>query len=46
MVEWSITVVLKTTVLQGTGGSNPSLAAKSDVTSLNVNELHHSFVLR
>ena len=25
MVEWSITVVLKTTVLRGTGGSNPSL---------------------
>ena len=29
MVEWSITVVLKTTVLRGTGGSNPSLSAKS-----------------
>ena len=28
MVEWSITVVLKTTVLRGTGGSNPSLSAK------------------
>ena len=28
-VEWSITVVLKTTVLRGTGGSNPSLSAKS-----------------
>ena len=27
MVEWSITVVLKTTVLRGTGGSNPSLSA-------------------
>ena len=25
MVEWSITVVLKTTVLRGTGGSNPKL---------------------
>ena len=29
MVEWSITVVLKTTVLRGTGGSNPSLSAKN-----------------
>ncbi len=33
MVEWSITVVLKTTVLRGTGGSNPSLSAKVSVTS-------------
>ena len=33
MVEWSITTVLKTVVLRGTGGSNPSLSAKSDVTS-------------
>ena len=33
MVEWSITVVLKTTVPRGTGGSNPSLSAKS--SSLN-----------
>ncbi len=29
MVEWSITVVLKTTVPRGTGGSNPSLSAKA-----------------
>ena len=29
MVEWSITVVLKTTVLRGTGGSNPSLSANN-----------------
>ena len=27
MAEWSIAVVLKTTVPQGTGGSNPSLTA-------------------
>ena len=27
MVEWSITVVLKTTVPRGTGGSNPSPSA-------------------
>ena len=33
MVEWSITAVLKTAVPRGTGGSNPSLSAKSDVTS-------------
>ena len=32
MVEWSITVVLKTTVPRGTGGSNPSLSAKSFVS--------------
>ena len=29
MVEWSITTVLKTVVLRGTGGSNPSLSANS-----------------
>ena len=29
MVEWSITTVLKTVVLRGTGGSNPSLSAKA-----------------
>ena len=29
MVEWSITAVLKTAVLRGTGGSNPSLSAIS-----------------
>ena len=29
MVEWSITAVLKTAVLQGTGGSNPSLSAET-----------------
>ena len=33
MVEWSITVVLKTTVPRGTGGSNPSLSAKSSATA-------------
>ena len=32
MVEWSITVVLKTTVPRGTGGSNPSLSAKSSMS--------------
>ena len=29
MVEWSITAVLKTAVLRGTGGSNPSLSASN-----------------
>ena len=29
MVEWSITPVLKTGVLRGTGGSNPSLSARA-----------------
>ena len=28
MAEWSIASVLKTEVLKGTGGSNPSLSAK------------------
>ena len=28
MAEWSIAAVLKTVVLKGTGGSNPSLSAK------------------
>ena len=28
MAEWSIASVLKTDVLRGTGGSNPSLSAK------------------
>ena len=29
MAEWSNAAVLKTVVLQGTGGSNPSLSAKT-----------------
>ena len=36
MVEWSITVVLKTTVLRGTGGSNPSLSAKKRTSSFSL----------
>ena len=28
MAEWSIAAVLRTVVLRGTGGSNPSLSAK------------------
>lgn len=39
MVEWSITVVLKTTVPRGTGGSNPSLSAQ-DEQSERVAHLH------
>ena len=34
MVEWSITVVLKTTVPRGTGGSNPSPSASARDTPL------------
>ena len=44
MVEWSITVVLKTTVPRGTGGSNPSLSAINlDIQGLteNVHEFVH-----
>ena len=33
MAEWSNAPVLKTGVLRGTGGSNPSLSAKVSVTS-------------
>ena len=29
MAEWSIAAVLKTVVLRGTGGSNPSLSARN-----------------
>ena len=29
MAEWSIAAVLKTVVLRGTGGSNPSLSANN-----------------
>ena len=31
MVEWSITAVLKTVELKGSGGSNPSLSAEEGV---------------
>ena len=34
MVEWSITTVLKTVVPRGTGGSNPSLSAKSSMSNI------------
>ena len=30
MAEWSIAAVLKTVVLRGTGGSNPSLSARKE----------------
>ena len=33
MAEWSIAAVLKTVVLRGTGGSNPSLSAKKSCKS-------------
>ena len=31
MAEWSIAAVLKTVVLRGTGGSNPSLSAANNL---------------
>ena len=34
MAEWSNAAVLKTVVLQGTGGSNPSLSASTGVAQL------------
>ena len=36
VVEWSITAVLKTAVLRGTGGSNPSLSAETETESCKV----------
>ena len=36
MVEWSITAVLKTAVLRGTGGSNPSLSAENESSNKKV----------
>ena len=39
MVEWSITTVLKTVVLRGTGGSNPSLSA-NNAENQQVTNLH------
>ena len=44
MVEWSITAVLKTAVLRGTGGSNPSLSAKVSVTSCKTTSYADFFV--
>ena len=37
VVEWSITAVLKTAVLRGTGGSNPSLSATKTYKMMNFN---------
>ena len=34
MAEWSIAAVLKTVVLRGTGGSNPSLSARNPVEQI------------
>ena len=34
VVEWSITAVLKTVELKGSGGSNPSLSAEKGVTDI------------
>ena len=34
MAEWSIASVLKTDVLRGTGGSNPSLSAEKEAERL------------
>ena len=39
MVEWSITAVLKTVELRGSGGSNPSLSANKGVNQ-RVGDLH------
>ena len=36
MVEWSITAVLKTVELKGSGGSNPSLSAKLDYQGVSI----------
>ena len=36
VVEWSITAVLKTVELKGSGGSNPSLSAKIDYQGVSI----------
>ena len=43
MVEWSITVVLKTTVPRGTGGSNPSLSAENILKGINQVPFFHAW---
>ena len=43
MVEWSITTVLKTVVLRGTGGSNPSLSA-INLENQGIAKLVHEYV--
>ena len=40
VAEWSIAAVLKTVVLRGTGGSNPSLSARSQCRT---DDLRHPF---
>ena len=42
MAEWSIAAVLKTVVLRGTGGSNPSLSAKEFVNQVFANSFFMS----
>ena len=43
VVEWSITAVLKTVELKGSGGSNPSLSAKEKENQLS-SELDADFL--
>ena len=45
MAEWSIAAVLKTVVLRGTGGSNPSLSAKSAYGSICLSDLPYAFFI-
>ena len=45
MAEWSIAAVLKTVVLRGTGGSNPSLSARKSVVNQLITTLFCCFVL-
>ena len=44
MVEWTITTVLKTVELKGSGGSNPSLTAIS--AKNNVKFIYRDFLVR
>ena len=43
MAEWSIASVLKTEVLKGTGGSNPSLSASDDPETGQMHTKNESF---
>ena len=44
MAEWSNAPVLKTGVLQGTGGSNPSLSAKESCKSKDLQDFFGSML--
>ena len=46
MAEWSIAPVLKTDVLRGTGGSNPSLSANNKCSGERIGAVKSLFLIR